>query len=317
MPAPPVDEVDLPATARIGRAGGPGRGLRVALVALAVGLVLALLKPWDLGADPTAVPGATASPATAAEAARPATPAPAWTDLAGAVSCLSDSIWMTVVDEVDGTGRATARTWTRVDPAPARDAADPSITPVRVYAAAVPRIGICVPLPDAGAESGATRADPGGAAAAALVVEAWFVRPDPAGTPTATPIELVVASGGRVTDRGVLYAAPPASGPGAPGAGGQGPIDPEVEWSEDDGAAARPGGWTSGAGPAAGWPPGRVVFRVLAPGADPAGDRWTWLAIDLRGPWTGPEAREGADASPGPGDQPTIEPPAVQPSSTP
>ena len=217
-PGVPFEDVDLPATVRIGRPGTPDRALRVAAACLVAGLALAFAKPWSWGspaAAPTQAPDVIATPAPAASAVPAALAPRRWTDLGASGSCLSNRLWMAVVDEEDDGGRTVTRSWTRLDPVPASDPTDPGIVRARVYAEAVPRIGFCAP-----AAAGTTERR--------LAVAAWRLEPGTApDEATAVPIEPVILAGGAVADGGALYGPPTSSRsgivpgePGSPTAGG-------------------------------------------------------------------------------------------------
>ncbi len=297
-------DLQIPATTRVGQAGGPGRGLRTVLALLAVGLLLAVAKPWDLLAPPSN-PGPD-GPLVPASAPRPgATAGPVdWTDLAPRVACLAGSTWTAVVDQVDGP--TASRAWTRLDVTPATGPTDPSIVRVRVYAAFVPRIGFCAPLAGASPAGG-----DGGGAPAPFGVHAWQLVPA-AGVPgswTATEIHPEPVPDGAPADRGALYL-PPADGfPGSgvatrPGstAGDATPADasPGTTSTADappgstppagDATPSLPAGWSPDGDS---WPPATYVFRVEDFGTAHGGPAVTWFAIDLRGPWTGPSDLPG------------------------
>jgi hypothetical protein len=291
------DAFEAPATSRIRPGGGMGRGLRAVVALVAAGLVLAVLKPWDWtppttapGREGAAIPGASPGGPTPASAA----PEPeSWTDLSNRVACLSGRLWMAVVDKVDGP--TVARTWTRLDPAAATGPVDPAIARLHAYAEAVPRLGFCAP-----AATGA-----GGAPATTPYrVRAWRLDPAVPGirASTAAAIDLRVVAGGTRADNGVLYGPPPAT---APGAAAVSTPDPEGAWSRGNGFVPRPAGWSPDAGPSAApgsWPSGTYVFRVDLAGAGPGGSATAWFAIELRGPWTGPEETDAPASSDGPAD---------------
>ncbi len=306
-PGVPFEDVDLPATVRIGRPGTPDRALRVAAACLVAGLALAFAKPWSWGspaAAPTQAPDVIATPAPAASAVPAALAPRRWTDLGASGSCLSNRLWMAVVDEEDDGGRTVTRSWTRLDPVPASDPTDPGIVRARVYAEAVPRIGFCAP-----AAAGTTERR--------LAVAAWRLEPGTApDEATAVPIEPVILAGGAVADGGALYGPPTSSRsgivpgePGSPTAGGADArgahgvaADPEVTWSVDGGGPWQPHGWTTGpeqAG-AGGWLPGTYVFRVAVPGAAADDAAIAWVAVELRGPWPGTEAAPPDASTPQP-----------------
>ncbi len=307
------DAFEAPATSRIRPGGGTGRGLRAVVALVAAGLVLAVAKPWDWIAPPPTAPGregaaiAGASPAgPPARSPIPASAAPepeTWTDLSDRVDCLSGRLWMAVVDKVDGP--TVARTWTRLYPAASTDPADPAIARVHAYAEAVPRLGFCAPT---GADAG------GGAAATPYRVQAWRLDPAVPGAraSTAEVIDLRIIAGGTRADHGILYGPPPDAATG--GAAASRP-DPEGAWSVGGSLVPRPAGWSPDAGPAvapASWPPGTYVFRVGTGGADggagagagstgaDADTEAAWFAIELRGPWTGPDETDAPASSGGP-----------------
>ena len=294
MVGDPLEEIAIPPTTRLGRRGRPDRGLQVAAAVVAVGLGLALAKPWDWGASPApaAEPVGTAAPA-ATTTISPA--APRWTDLEATASCLSNRLWLAVVDEAGADGRTSVRSWTRLDLVPAAGPDDPAITGIHVYADAVPQIGFCAPTRTAGTLG-----------AGPLAVAAWRLEPGTAAAAaTAVAIAPIVASGGDISDGGAIFA-PPAGSAGRLGGDDPGarPGDPEAAWSADGGVPWRPAGWSTGPEPAhaGGWPPGTYVFRVGLPGAGPGGADEAWFSVDLRGPWRGPDGATPAldSATPGP-----------------
>ena len=304
-------DVQIPATMRIGPAGGPGRGLRAVLVLLAIGLVLAVAKPWDVLAPPSSSPGwegaAISSPAPGSSP----TPGPDdWADLSPRVACLGGSTWTAIVDQVDGP--TASRAWTRLDLAPATGPTDPSIVRVRVYADVVLRIGFCAPLAIAapaggdGAGGRAAATAGGGTGAAPFGVHAWQLVPA-AGVPgswTATEIHPLPVPNGAPADHGALYLPPAPGFPGAgiatrPGGTGSGatPAGPSPGTTSTasappgstppagDATSSLPAGWSPDG---ESWPPATYVFRVELSATAPGGPAVTWFAIDLRGPWTGP-----------------------------
>lgn len=295
------DAFEAPATSRIRPGGGTGRGLRAVVALVAAGLVLAVAKPWDWIPPPPTAPGREgaaipwASPVgSPAESPIPASAAPepeTWTYLSDRVDCLSGRLWMAVVDKVDGP--TVARTWTRLDPAAATDPADPAIVRFHAYAEAVPRLGFCAPTaPEAG----------GAPATTPYRVQAWRLEPAVLGVraSTAAVIDLRIVAGGTRADHGVLYGPPPDTTPGA--AAGSTP-DPEGAWSRGSGLVPRPAGWSPDAAPSAApgsWPSGTYVFRVDLAGAGPGGSAAAWFAIELRGPWTGPEETDAPASSDAP-----------------
>jgi hypothetical protein len=66
--------------------------------------------------------------------------------------------------------------------------------------------------------------------------------------------------------------------------------DPEDAWAAG-GPAPGSARWRAYGGQPvqASWPPGIYVFGVDALGSGPEGSGVAWFAIELRGPWTGPE----------------------------
>jgi hypothetical protein len=300
VPDAPFEEVDLPATTRLGRGGPPDRTLRIAALLAVAGLGLALAKPWDWAGPTAAPPATTIAPGAAASPAEPGrpTPPPRSIDPAAGVGCLSDRLWMAVVDEVDAGAATHARTWTRLDPVPVDDPTDPRIATAHAYAEVVPRIGFCAPTAAGATTSSGTAR--GAATAGRLAVAAWRVeRAAGSAAATAVPLDLAVVAGGTIADGGALYA-PPA------GAGGPDPGDPEAAWSTGGSDPRRPAGWSTGpARTDVGWLPGTYVFRVALDGARSAGDREGWIAVELRGPWAGvqapPSGRRGRAPTPEPG----------------
>jgi hypothetical protein len=224
---------------------------------------------------------------------------------------------MVVVDEAGDDARAVARSWTRIEPVPASGPTDPGIATAHAYAEAVPRIGFCAP-------TRAGDAGPSADAGTRLEVAVWRVeRAAGPQAASAVPLDLAVDAGGTFGDGGALYA-PPAGTSGGRGSGdeaagangddasspaaGAGPGDPEAAWSIDGAAPWRPAGWSTGPTLAevGGWPPGTYVFRVDLAGTEPGGGAEGWLAVELRGPWLGPDAaappsdRDGRTPDPGP-----------------
>jgi hypothetical protein len=276
----------------------------VVLVALA--LVFAVLKPWDWLAPPPVAPGREGA---AISAARPATsptvaPTPASRDWSGAgpqVACLSGTSWLAVVDQVNEP--VTSRSWTRLDLVPATGPLDSAMARTHVYAESVPRIGFCAPG-SAGATSVRGAAGDGAAGDGAagdgregLFVRAWRLTPlkgSVGGPGTAAPgarqaVEIAppVVSGGTTAEGGALFG--PPDGMSVGGASGRA-ADPEDAWAAR-GPAPGAARWRADGGQPvqASWPPGIYVFRVDALGSAPAGSGVAWFAIELRGPWTGPE----------------------------
>jgi len=292
MVGDPLEEIAIPPTTRLGRRGRPDPGLQVAAAVVVVGLGLALAKPWDWGASPTppAEPVGTAAP-TAIATNSPARPR--WTDPEATASCLSNRLWLAVIDEAGSDGRTSVRSWTRLDLVPAAGPDDPAIARIHVYADAVPRIGFCAPTRAAGVpETGP------------LAVAAWRLeRGTAAAAATAVSITPIVASGGAISDGGAVFAPPAGSAERLGGERlGARLGDPEAAWSAEGAARWRPDGWSTGPEPAhgGGWPPGTYVFRVGLPGAGPGGADEAWFAVDLRGPWRGPDGATPAPDEPGP-----------------
>lgn len=267
------DGTDRPPTARIGPAGGSGRGLSTVVVVVALALVVAVVKPWDWFAPPAAAPGREGA---AIPAGRPATsptvaPTPAsrgWTGAGPEIACLSGTSWLAVVDQVNGP--SVSRSWTRLDLVPATGPLDPAIARTHVYAESVPRVGFCAP--DTGLD--AAGAGEAGADRAPFHLRAWRIRPASAaaGPPSAAEIAPALISGGTLADHGSLYGPPIARNMR------------RVDLSTN-----------------AAWPVGTYVFQVEHAGAGPAGRDVAWFAIELRGPWIGPEG----DSTPAPGVSPT------------
>jgi hypothetical protein len=207
------DEPAAPVTTRLGRPGASDRRLRVALAAVAAGLLLAVLKPWDLLPAPPVprdeVP-ASADPAVAAPARSGPSP---WTRIGEQLACFSGASWTIVLDELDD-GRVT-RSWTRVEPGPASGPGDPGIVRLHAYADAVPRIGFCPPA--AGRPGGGTPAE--SAARVAPEVEVWRRDPGAAGGAFTIVERRVVAADATGTGGLLLVPAvsPPARASWAPG----------------------------------------------------------------------------------------------------
>jgi hypothetical protein len=268
----PDETVEIPATTRIGPRGGPGRGLRALVALVALGIVLAVVKPWAWFAPPpeASAPGPEGT-ATAASGRSGSTPVPSpWTDLSERIACFSDWSWMAVVDWTDGP--TSARSWTRLDPVPATGPTDRAIAATHLYADSVLRIGFCAPAADS----------------LDARVRAWRLVPEPAaGAAEATEVALVPVAGGSAADHGALYEPPILVEPGATARAGP---DPEGAWSVGGSLAPRPAGWSPGrARAAAAWPPGTYVFHVQVGGSGSVAPDAAWFAIDLRGPWIGPD----------------------------
>jgi hypothetical protein len=269
----PDDPVEIPVTTRIGPGGGLARGVRLIVAVVAACLVLAVAKPWAWLTPPPPAPGPEGTSVAASPGAAP-TPVPSpSTEPPERIACFLDPTWLAVVDWTDGP--TTARSWTRLDPAPVAGPADPAIATVHVYAEAVWRIGFCAPSLDAGAR---------------IRVRAWRVLPaTPArGPAAAVEIAPVPVPGGTPTDHGILYEPPASIVPGAPPSASP---DPEGAWSVDGGLVPRPAAWSPGAAPAAAaWPAGAYVFHVVIGEAGSGRPDEAWFAIDLRGPWAGTAA---------------------------
>jgi hypothetical protein len=239
----------------------------VALVVLA--LVVAVLKPWDWFAPPAAAPGREGAAISAARPATSPTVAPTsasrdWTGAGPQVACLSGTSWLAVVDQVDGP--TVSRSWTRLEPVPATGPLDTTIAGTHVYADSVPRIGFCAPDT---AWLGAAGSGGAGADRVPFHLRAWRIRPASAAGPrSATEIAPALISGGTLADRGSLYGPPIAR------------------------SLRRAGPSTDAA-----WPVGTYVFRIEPMLAGPAGPGVAWFAIELQGPWIGPEG----DSTPTPG----------------
>ena len=286
----PDGVIELPATTRLGPGGGSGRGLRTMVALIAIGLVLAVVKPWNWLSGPLTPAGLdiTASPAAAPTPAPSPTPSD-WTQISARITCLSGGSWMAVVDQVDGP--TISRSWTELDPAPATGPIDPAIARTSVYAESVPRIGFCAPTVALPPGASTSPAVPGaGASPGPFRVQAWSLVPAaPAAPPwSATMIDLVPLSGGPL-ERGALYGPP---GSTIPGAAAPSALDPEGAWAVR-GPARLPATWAPDGGvlPAGeSWQPGTYVFHVELPGAGSGGSYAAWFAIELRGPWRGPSA---------------------------
>jgi hypothetical protein len=258
--------------------------LSTAVVLVALALLVAVLKPWDWFAPPAAPPGREGA---AASTARPATSPPVaptsasgdWTGAGPRVACVSGTSWLAVVDQVNGP--TVSRSWTRLDPVPATDPLDATVAKTRVYADSVPRIGFCAP--HAG-WLGAAGSPEAGADLTLFHVRAWRIRPASvaAGPRSAAEIAPALVSGGALADGGALY------GP---------PIARNVRRVDLSTNAA--------------WPVGTYVFQVEQTGAGPAGRDTAWFAIELRGPWIGPEG----DSTPAPRVSPTV--PVTPPTAAP
>lgn len=274
------DDAERPPTTRIGPAGGSGRGLRTVIVLVSLALAVAVVKPWDWVAAPASAPGREGAAIPAASPAVAPTPAPSdWTDVGARIACLSGGSWLAVVDQVDGA--TVSRSWTRLDLEPAAGPTDAAIARTHAYAEAVPRIGFCAP------DSGATGA--AGVADTPFRVRAWKLTPAEPATGAREAVEIVppVVSGGTVADRGAMYGPPSA---GTPRSRAGGTRDPESVWAAGA-SAPGPSRWSPGDGlpDEVSWPPGTYVFRVGPSGVGPSGSEAAWFAIELRGPWTGPE----------------------------
>jgi hypothetical protein len=254
----------------------------VVLVALA--LVVAVLKPWDWFAPLVAPPGrdgaavSTERPATSPTVAPTSAPGD-WTGAEPRVACVSGTRWLAVVDQVNEP--TVSRSWTRLDLVPATDPLDATIARIHVYADSVPRIGFCAPNTGRLDAAGSPEA---GTDLTLFHVRAWRIRPASvaAGPQSAAEITPALVSGGTLAGGGALY------GP---------PISPNVRRVDLSANAA--------------WPIGTYVFQVEQAGAGVAGRNAAWFAIELRGPWIGPEG----DSMPAPGVSPTapVAPPTAAP----
>ena len=222
--------------------GGRGPWPTRILVAVAVFLAVAVVKPWQgpppaPAAVPSQAPRSTRPPASPAPTAPAAEPFEA--------SCFAGGGW--TVTTLEGPARNQARTWYSVQPAPATGPLDPRIPVTRVYSLDIRTLGYCVarpasPLPVIAATS------------------AWQVT----GT-LATEVRLVRVAAESPADanRGSSFvpASPPAGAPATQSA------------SPTPTAAVRAP--TVGRPP---WPPGRFVFRVDYQGGRVDAD---WFAVDI------------------------------------
>jgi hypothetical protein len=156
-------------------------------------------------------------------------------------------------------GATVSRSWTRLNPVPAADPLDEAIARTHVYADSVPRIGFCAPdtewLDAAGSPVAGIDLTP-------FRVRAWRIRPASAAAGPRSALELapVLISGGTLADRGSLY--------GPPLERSMRRADPAIETT---------------------WQIGTYVFRIERAGPGPAGRSVAWFAVELRGPWIGPE----------------------------
>ncbi len=138
------------------RTTGPGRALGPAIVAVAIALAVAVLKPWGAGPPGGAVRGLVASPgaATASRSAGPAgSSAPSQIDVAAelvavpgtsSLDCFSTSGWLLVAD--GSLAGRRVRSWTAIVPASASSPADTTIPVVDVVADDVSALGFCAPV---------------------------------------------------------------------------------------------------------------------------------------------------------------------------
>jgi hypothetical protein len=158
--SPPIDVVRLP---------GAGRQVPAVVVLLFVAVVLALLKPWDLGREVgsrRAASAATPTPSASVGGIGSTAALPP-----GAVPCFSDREWRVVtVERLTGVDR---RSWIAVEPVAATGPTDRRIPTRRLVAEQLLAIGYCAPAAGRGAAGdpglvALYRVEPGGRSATRL-----------------------------------------------------------------------------------------------------------------------------------------------------
>jgi hypothetical protein len=136
-PAEPPERSDVSSVA------GYGSRLPWGIVVVLSFILVAIVKPWDLGRTP---PPAPTMPAALAASTAPSAPVvtPAPTLEPGAIPCLNYEAWRVVT--IERTLDQEVHRWIVVDPtAAAADALDPTIPAVRVVAGRLDGIGFCAP----------------------------------------------------------------------------------------------------------------------------------------------------------------------------
>lgn len=132
---------ERPPPIHVDRLPSSGRQLPAIVAVLIGAVVLAFLKPWDIGREPgpeRAGTAATATPSSVATARSPGTRNPL-----GAVPCFSDREWRVVtVERLTGIDR---RSWIAVDPVAATGPTDRRIPTRRLTAEQLLAIGYCAP----------------------------------------------------------------------------------------------------------------------------------------------------------------------------
>jgi hypothetical protein len=138
---------DAPPPTEVVRLPSPGRQLPAVAILLLVAVVIAFLKPWDLGRELRPERAATAptpTPPRGLDRSRPNAAIPP-----GAVPCFSDREWRVVtVERLTGVDR---RSWIAVEPVAARGPTDRRIPTRRLAAEQLLAIGYCPPTRGAGA----------------------------------------------------------------------------------------------------------------------------------------------------------------------
>ncbi len=224
--------------------GGRGPWPTRILVAVAVFLAVAIVKPWQ---GPPPAPAAVPSPAprSTLPPATPTATAAAAAAESFEASCFAGRDW--TVTTLEGPARNEARTWYGMQPARATGPLDPAIPVTRVYSLDVRTLGYCVARPSAALPViGAT--------------SAWQVTGTLA---TEVPLLRVAAESPADANRGSSFvpASPPPGAPATPAASPPPTIPVRTPTAE------RPP-----------WPPGRFVFRVDYQGGLVGDD---WFAVDI------------------------------------
>ncbi len=255
----------------------PRRGASAIVVAGAILVALAILKPWALGpaagagdlALATVTPGAAGLPSAGSLAAAPTATAPAAIPDPNAMACMS-SEGNRVLALTRGPG-LEIRTWLTVDDVSLSNPLDPAVVPLRLPASNVLGLGICARRIDQAATL----------SSAATFLEVARIASQQSLTGTVTPVLLDLGPPRMITRQlddptlGVLYGPPPeglAPGPVAPGvaagAAASAVAPPSVAASPFAGATTLPT-----------WSDGEYAIEFTFPADPPNTLRWIRLEI--------------------------------------